>query len=94
MGVGDLSVPKKMRALGETFYGRAKAYRAALASGEGALAQALARNIYGGGEPDAARRLAAYMHRAAGDLAAQETSRLAAGIVRFPDPAAIPVATG
>ncbi|MBV9511586.1 MAG: ubiquinol-cytochrome C reductase, partial [Caulobacteraceae bacterium] len=30
MGVGDLSVGKKMRKLGEAFYGRAKAYDAAL----------------------------------------------------------------
>ena len=32
MGVGDLSVGKKMRKLGEAFYGRAKAYDAALAA--------------------------------------------------------------
>ena len=31
MGIGDLSVPKQMRALGEAYYGRAQAYRAALA---------------------------------------------------------------
>ena len=30
MGVGDLTVPKQMRAFGEAFYGRAKAYDAAL----------------------------------------------------------------
>jgi len=94
IGVGDLSVPKKMRALGKTFYGRAKAYRAALASGdEGELAAAFSRNIYGGGQPHAARRLVTYARRAAGDLMAQQTSRLAAGIVRFPDPAAVPRAT-
>jgi cytochrome b pre-mRNA-processing protein 3 len=32
MGVGDLSVGKKMRKLGEAFYGRAKSYEAALAA--------------------------------------------------------------
>ena len=32
MGVGDLSVGKKMRKLGQAFYGRAKAYDAALAA--------------------------------------------------------------
>src|ERR1700761_3916367 len=32
MGVGDLSVGKKMRKLGEAFYGRAKAYDAAFAA--------------------------------------------------------------
>ena len=32
MGVGDLSVPKEMQRMGEAFYGRAQAYRAALAT--------------------------------------------------------------
>jgi cytochrome b pre-mRNA-processing protein 3 len=32
MGVGDLSVPKEMQRIGEAFYGRAQAYRAALAA--------------------------------------------------------------
>ena len=34
MGVGDLTVPKQMRRMGEAFYGRAKAYREALAAGD------------------------------------------------------------
>src|SRR5512135_239165 len=32
MGIGDLKVPKEMRRIGEAFYGRAQAYRAALAA--------------------------------------------------------------
>src|ERR1700704_6221839 len=31
MGIGDLKVPQEMQRLGESFYGRAKAYQAALA---------------------------------------------------------------
>jgi cytochrome b pre-mRNA-processing protein 3 len=43
MGVGDLSVPKEMQRMGEAFYGRAQAYRAALAAqGEEPLIEALA----------------------------------------------------
>ena len=34
MGVGDLAVPKQMRRMGEAFYGRAQAYRAALAAAD------------------------------------------------------------
>jgi cytochrome b pre-mRNA-processing protein 3 len=95
MGVGDLSVPKKMRELGEAFYGRAKAYRAALADAvESALAEALARNIYGGARPDAARRLAVYMRQLGRDLANQEAGRLAAGILSFPDPVKMPAVAG
>ena len=89
MGVGDLSVPKKMRELGEAYYGRAKAYRAALASGaDGALAEALARNFYSANSGDASR-LAAYVRAVARDLAAQNADQLARGTLHFPDPAKV-----
>ncbi len=89
MGVGDLAVPKEMRRMGEAFYGRAQAYRAALAAAdEKALAEALSRNIYG--ESPAATavapRLAAYMREALRDLATQDATRLADGVLHFPDP--------
>ena len=48
MGVGDLTVPKEMRRFGEAFYGRQRAYGAALDAGDTAeLEKALARNILG-----------------------------------------------
>src|SRR5277367_6470538 len=43
MGVGDLTVPKRMQAFGEAFYGRAAAYDIALAAGEEPLAQAVCK---------------------------------------------------
>src|ERR1043166_9623903 len=47
MGISDQGVPKHMQRVGEAFYGRAQAYEAALgAPGEGALSDALARNVY------------------------------------------------
>jgi len=97
MGVGDLAVPKRMRRLGEAYYGRAQAYRTALAAaGTDALADALARNVYDGepSNPDAPRRLAAYMREAVGDLDGQGPADLAAGRLRFPDPGPVPAATG
>ena len=97
MGIGDLKVPKEMQRIGEAFYGRARAYQAALADADGkALADAIVRNIYGGSppEPSLAPRLAAYMRVAVGDLAAQGAAGLAEGRLRLPDPAAIPAATG
>jgi len=46
-GIGDLSVPKRMKKLAQGFYGRAEAYTSALASGEERqLREALARNLY------------------------------------------------
>jgi cytochrome b pre-mRNA-processing protein 3 len=48
MGVGDTAVPKRMKKLGEAFYGRARVYDAALnARDEAALAEALGRNVMG-----------------------------------------------
>jgi cytochrome b pre-mRNA-processing protein 3 len=49
MGIGDLSVPKRVRKAAGAFYERAQVYRAALAApGEEALERALATYVYGG----------------------------------------------
>ena len=46
-GVGDLSVPKRMRRLAGDFYGRLEAYGAAIGPGDlTALAAALGRNVF------------------------------------------------
>ncbi len=48
MGVGDTVVPKRMKKIAESFYGRAHAYDGPLNdSDEGGLAAALGRNAYG-----------------------------------------------
>jgi cytochrome b pre-mRNA-processing protein 3 len=65
-GVGDLTVPKRMRRLAGAFYGRLSAYGEALARGdEAALAQALSRNLLGGAERPEALPLAAWVARLA-----------------------------
>jgi cytochrome b pre-mRNA-processing protein 3 len=47
-GIGDLSVAKHMKKLGQAFYGRYGAYEAALASDDkAALIAALSRNVWG-----------------------------------------------
>lgn len=47
MGVGDLSIDKRMKKIGAAVYGRAKAYDEAMASGDSAvLAETLRRNLY------------------------------------------------
>ncbi len=58
-GAGDMGMGRKMKALADAFFGRLGAYDGAGDQDE--LAQALSRNLYRGGVPDApARALAAY----------------------------------
>lgn len=60
MGVGDVTVPKRMKKLGQAFYGRAAAYDAALDAGDAAaLGAVLSRNVLGAAAP--AEALAAYV---------------------------------
>jgi cytochrome b pre-mRNA-processing protein 3 len=94
MGVGDLAVPRKMREIGEAFYGRQAAYGAALAAaGDGPLAAALARNVFGkpAGSDDG-RRLATYVREAVRTLAAQDGTAFGRGELRFPDPPRVALA--
>ena len=70
LGVGDLSVGKKMRKLGEAFYGRAKAYDKALEAGGGEPLQALiTRTLFDGKPATGAEALTGYVSRAADALA-------------------------
>ena len=88
IGIGDLSVPKHMKRVGEAFYGRAQAYGNALAEeGDAALIEAVARNVYGGNGDNAASRLAAYIRRIAAGLDRQAVTAIVAGALSFPDPA-------
>lgn len=88
-GVGDLSVGKKVRGMAEAFYGRARAYDAALAAGDPleALAKAIARNVFSSPEAETGAALARYVHRAAAALASTPDARLRAGEAEFPEPA-------
>jgi len=87
MGVSDVGVPRTMRRLGEAFYGRARAYEAALgAQGDEALVATLTRNVYAEAVPVAAAPLATYVRAAAGMLAGESDAALARGEARFPDP--------
>ncbi len=66
-GISDIAVPKKMKKIGQMFYGRVQAYEAALAApGLEALTEALGRNACA---PEAAAMLAAYMRSAQEGLA-------------------------
>jgi cytochrome b pre-mRNA-processing protein 3 len=86
MGVGDLTVPKRMQAFGEAFYGRAAAYDQGLNEGMEPLARALCKNILDGAQIDQSRRLAAYVEATIAELAAQEDLSIVAASWKFPAP--------
>lgn len=89
LGIGDTSVPKRMKKLARMYYGRLDAYEKALGEGDAeALALALGRNI----RPDAdawpqARDLARYVLAAEAALAGESDETIRSGRVHFPDAA-------
>jgi cytochrome b pre-mRNA-processing protein 3 len=88
MGVGDLSVGKKVRRMAEVFYGRARAYTQALRDeNEGELAEALYRNVFAGaGEKSGSGLLAFYAVRLRRDLHQRPIAPILSGKIDFPDP--------
>ena len=88
LGVGDPSVPKRMKKLARMFYGRMGHYWSAIDNADRqALGEAVARNI----APDApqsiaSREIADYMMRAADTLAGVTEQELLSGTIRFPEP--------
>ena len=85
IGVGDLSVGRRVKAMWEAFHGRAAAYQAALAAGdEAALSAALARNVWRGAAPGRqSAALAGLVLAQDRALAAQNPAELLTGRVGF-----------
>ena len=84
LGVGDLSVGKRVRTMWEAFHGRAAAYEPLLAAGDAAgLAEALVRNVWRGAPAPGAPALARRILAEDAALARQALDRLAAGEVAF-----------
>jgi cytochrome b pre-mRNA-processing protein 3 len=85
MGVGDLSVGKKMRKLGEAFFGRVKTYHAAFdrLPDTGELEAVLSRTVYAEGDPESAPALARYVIGQRAALAAAPLAGILAGQVAW-----------
>jgi cytochrome b pre-mRNA-processing protein 3 len=85
MGMGDMSVSKRMRRMWEAFHGRALAYEAALeADDRVALEEALSRNVWAGTAPEGApARLADHVLALHSSLAAQPFEGFVAGRADF-----------
>ncbi len=82
MGVGDSGVPRRVKAMGKAYLGRAIAYDEALGRGDrAALADAVQRNIYRGTPPDetATARLVGWIENTVATLASRPLEALEAG---------------
>jgi len=81
-GISDVAVPKRMKKIGQMFYGRVQAYEAALAApGVDALTEALRRNAC---SPEGAPRLATYVRTAQATLASCDLTMILERETLFP----------
>jgi cytochrome b pre-mRNA-processing protein 3 len=89
MGVSDLRVPRRMREMGEAYFGRSAAYEAGLAAGDvDGLAAAFERIVFEGKAPGGMpQALARYALASADELRRQDEAAIVAGRPAFPDPA-------
>lgn len=87
IGVGDVSIPKKMKKVGRSYYGRSEVYQDALERRDAdALAAAIDRNIFTDeANGPASHSLADYMMRADDMLVGQSVADLKAGKFVWPD---------
>lgn len=88
MGVGDLSVPKKVKRATAGLYERGMLYRLALARGEAASEKAISNEIaaLAGLDPAVAGRLLGYARASDAHLASLSDETCLKGKVSFPDP--------
>ncbi|MGI9480845.1 MAG: ubiquinol-cytochrome C chaperone family protein [Hyphomicrobiales bacterium] len=88
MGVGDLSVGKKIKKMARVFYGRATAYEKAFSGEEDAeanLAEMIRRNFFDGAENgQGAENIARYCVAVAKQLEKQSVGDIRSGKIEFP----------
>lgn len=85
MGVGDLSVGRKVKRLMEGFYGRMAAYEEGMSAGDTALSAALQRNVYAGAAVEAWQLsiLTQYLRQQVAALAGEPLPGLMQGNITF-----------
>ena len=88
MGIGDLGVGKRMRKLGEAFYGRVQSYEQALAAlpDQESLKALLIRTLYAGAETNEAGAMADYIIAQRAGLAGQTLETLCVGEIHWQAP--------
>lgn len=85
MGAGDMGIGKRVKAMVQAFYGRIASYEAGLVGEEGALEDALSRNVYATVEPGAASvgALAGYLRAQAAHMTALDLDDVQRGEFEF-----------
>lgn len=88
MGVGDMSVGKRVKDMIRAYYGRVAAYETALqASDDAALLDTLRRNVFAGAPgPDAGTGLARYTRQCVDALTSHTAEEIVDGAFDFPNP--------
>ncbi len=93
MGVGDMSVGKKMKDIGKAWFGRQRAYRESF-DNVGELEAAICRNIYRGKQNESASVLAVYLTNLMRYLQTIDHDDLLSGKLKLPDAAQLITAGG
>lgn len=92
MGVGDMSIGKKIKPMIAAFYGRAKAYDVALSGSDQELAEVLQRNLYrkASASDQQIAAMTSYVRQLSQHLAKQAASAIQSGEIQFiaPQPVA------
>ncbi len=85
LGVGDMSIGRKIRTMAESFYGRVGAYEKSVdAEDWDSLRDALARNVYEDPEAAEAPALADYLRKTIDHIGGIPLDDLQKGVVHFP----------
>ncbi|HEY4636013.1 MAG TPA: ubiquinol-cytochrome C chaperone family protein [Rhodospirillales bacterium] len=84
MGIGDLTVPRKVKKAVAALYDRMHDYGEALADPDEALSRLVAAHVFGDPAAPGAKPLAAFARAMSGGLARQPFAELLAGRIEFP----------
>jgi cytochrome b pre-mRNA-processing protein 3 len=90
IGVGDVTIPKRMKTMAAAFAGRAKAYERAFLGGSEDLAEVLARNLVTKPlDPDQLRFWTGYLAASTAFLGGLDFASLTTAARLFPDPESV-----
>lgn len=91
MGVGDVTIPKRMKTMAAAFAGRAKAYEQGFLDGEAEFSAVLARNLVARPLDEGEQRFwLTYVEAATRHLDSLDFASLTSAVSLFPQPESVP----